>query len=71
MTIAQQPPRSGTGQSEKRWYRFAHASKAVRHTEASAQEKRLSCRFGGDSSVREWDFDARAAEVDHRDQRVG
>ncbi len=37
-TIAQQPPRSGTGQSEKRWYRFAHASKAVRHTEASAHE---------------------------------
>ena len=38
MTIAQQPPRSGTGHSEKRWYRFGHASKAVRHTEASAHE---------------------------------
>ncbi len=32
---------------------------------------RLSSRFGGDSSVREWDLDAGAAEVDHRDQRVG
>ena len=31
----------------------------------------LSSRFGGDSSVREWDLDAGAAEVDHRDQRVG
>ena len=32
---------------------------------------RLSSRFGGDSSVRERDRDAGAAEVDHRDQRVG
>ena len=32
---------------------------------------RLSCRSGGDSSVREVDLDAGAAEVDHRDQRVG
>ena len=31
----------------------------------------LSSRFGGDSSVRERDGDAGAAEVDHRDQRVG
>ena len=31
----------------------------------------LSSRFGGDSSVRERDLDAGAAEVDHRDQRVG
>ena len=34
-------------------------------------ENRLSSRFGGDSSVREGDLDAGAAEVDHRDQRVG
>jgi hypothetical protein len=32
---------------------------------------RLSCRSGGDSSVRGVDLDAGAAEVDHRDQRVG
>jgi hypothetical protein len=32
---------------------------------------RLSSRFGGDSSVRERDLDAGAAEVDHRDERVG
>ena len=32
---------------------------------------RLSSPFGGDSSVRERDLDAAAAEVDHRDQRVG
>jgi hypothetical protein len=32
---------------------------------------RLSSRFGGDSSVRERDLDAGAAEVDHCDQRVG
>ncbi len=32
---------------------------------------RLSSSFGGDSSVGEWDLDAGAAEVDHRDQRVG
>ena len=32
---------------------------------------RLSSRFGGDSSVREGDRDAGAAEVDHCDQRVG
>ena len=32
---------------------------------------RLSCRVGGDSSVRERDLDAGAAEVDHRDQGVG
>ena len=31
----------------------------------------LSSRFGGDSSVREGDLDGGAAEVDHRDQRVG
>ena len=31
----------------------------------------LSSPFGGDSSVREGDLDAGAAEVDHRDQRVG
>jgi hypothetical protein len=31
----------------------------------------LSSPFGGDSSVRERDLDAGAAEVDHRDQRVG
>jgi len=31
----------------------------------------LSCRVGGDSSVREVDLDAGAAEVDHRDERVG
>jgi hypothetical protein len=34
-------------------------------------DKRLSSPFGGDSSVRERDLDARAAEVDHGDQRVG
>ena len=32
---------------------------------------RLSSPFGGDSSVRERDLDAGAAEVDHCDQRVG
>jgi cellulose synthase/poly-beta-1,6-N-acetylglucosamine synthase-like glycosyltransferase len=31
----------------------------------------LSSPFGGDSSVRKSDLDAGAAEVDHRDQRVG
>ncbi len=31
------------------------------------QDIRLSSRFGGDSSVREFDGDAGAAEVDHRD----
>jgi retron-type reverse transcriptase len=31
----------------------------------------LSSRFGGDLSVREGDRDAGAAEVDHRDQRIG
>ena len=34
-------------------------------------EKGLSSPFGGDSSVRERDLDAGAAEVDHCDQRVG
>jgi hypothetical protein len=34
-------------------------------------KNRLSSRFGGDSSVRKRDLDAGAAEVDHRDQRVG
>jgi hypothetical protein len=37
---------------------------------ASAQNG-LSSPFGGDLSVREGDVDAGAAEVDHRDQRVG
>ncbi len=32
---------------------------------------RLSSPFGGDSSVGERDRDARAAEVDHRDQGIG
>lgn len=32
---------------------------------------RVSCRSGGDSSVREIDLDAGAAEVDHRDERFG
>jgi hypothetical protein len=32
---------------------------------------RLSSPFGGDSPVRKSDLDAGAAEVDHRDQRVG
>jgi hypothetical protein len=31
----------------------------------------LSSPFGGDSSVRKGDLDAGAAEVDHRDERVG
>ncbi len=31
----------------------------------------LSCRFGGDSSVREVDLDAGAAEVDHGDEGIG
>ncbi len=34
-------------------------------------QNRLSCSFGGESSVWEGDGDAGAAEVDHRDQRVG
>jgi hypothetical protein len=34
-------------------------------------KKRLSSPFGGDSSVRESDLDAGAAQVDHRYQRVG
>ena len=34
-------------------------------------ENRLSCRSGGESSVRESDLDAGAAEVDHRDECVG
>ena len=34
------------------------------------KKKRLSSRFGGDSSVRERDLDAGAAEVDHGDQGV-
>jgi len=34
-------------------------------------KNRLSSRFGGDSSVRERDLDAGAAQVDHRDERVG
>jgi hypothetical protein len=38
---------------------------------ADARHLRLSSSFGGDSSVREGDLDAGAAEVDHRDQRVG
>ncbi len=33
-------------------------------------KNRLSCRVGGDSSVREVDLDAGAAEVDHRYQGV-
>ncbi len=33
--------------------------------------KGLSCPSGGDSSVRERDLDAGAAEVDHRDQCFG
>jgi DNA modification methylase len=39
--------------------------------EALLAKMRLSCPFGGDSLVREIDVDAGAAEVDHRDQRVG
>ena len=38
---------------------------------SKCQNFRLSSRYGGDSSVREGDLDAAAAEVDHRDQRVG
>jgi hypothetical protein len=38
MTILQKPPQSGTGHTGKRWYRFGHASKAVRHTEAWEHE---------------------------------
>jgi len=38
MTILQKPPHSGTGHTGKRWYRFGHASKAVRHTEAWEHE---------------------------------
>ena len=38
MTILQQPPQSGTGHTGKRWYRFGHASEAVRHTEAWEHE---------------------------------
>ena len=40
---------------------------SIRHTE----KIRLSSRSGGDSSVRERDLDAGAAQVDHRDERVG
>jgi hypothetical protein len=36
-----------------------------------ALDKGLPSRFGGDSSVRERDLDAGAAEVDHGDQGVG
>ena len=36
-----------------------------------ARNIRLSCRSGGESSVRESDLDAGAAEVDHRDECVG
>ena len=43
----------------------------MRGVEAVGGKIRLSCRVGGDSSVRERDLDAGAAEVDHRDQRVG
>jgi hypothetical protein len=37
----------------------------------SGQDLGLSSPFGGDSSVGERDLDAGAAEVDHRDERVG
>jgi hypothetical protein len=38
MTILQRPPQSRTGHVGKRWYRFGHARKAVRHTEAWEHE---------------------------------
>ena len=38
---------------------------------AASLNFRLSSPFGGDSSVREGDFDAGAAEVDHGDERLG
>ncbi len=44
---------------------------AVGHREDPWPKKRLSCRSGGDSLVRERDLDAGAAEVDHRDQGFG
>ncbi len=37
----------------------------------SVSHIRLSCRFGGESSVREVDLDTGAAEVDHCDEGVG
>jgi hypothetical protein len=56
---------------EDRYY-LDHAERAFTHWGRGVlDKKRLSCWSGGDSSVRERDLDAGAAEVDHRDQRVG
>jgi hypothetical protein len=49
------------------------ASNSPKHGRAPIEGwvKRLSSPFGGESAVGERDVDAGAAEVDHRDQRVG
>ena len=58
--------------TQSRWGRLCvGGSGMVLEGVEEAEEDGLSSRFGGDSSVRERDLDAGAAEVDHRDQRVG
>jgi hypothetical protein len=47
------------------------SASAITNVEMKPILFRLSSPFGGDSSVRERDLDAGAAEVDHRDQGVG
>jgi integrase/recombinase XerD len=48
-----------------------HASTAATACPSLRAKNGLSSRFGGDSSVRERNRDAGAAQVDHCDQRVG
>jgi hypothetical protein len=38
MTILQTPPQSGHGHAGKRWYKFGHADRFVRYTEAWEHE---------------------------------
>ena len=59
------------GTSLPAWSSPAPPCGAGAFTLAFNPENRLSSPFGGDSSVRERDRNAGAAEVDHRDQGVG
>ncbi len=50
---------------------YAGVDWAIEKHDVLVEDEGLSCRVGGESSVREVDVDAGAAEVDHRDQGVG
>jgi transposase len=61
----------GVSREEREELRRLRREVRVLREEREILKKGLSSRFGGDSSVRERDDDAGAAEVDHGDQGVG